>query len=125
MRAELAAGVRAHAAADAEGEMVGAREGPDVALEIGKKLDDDLLGGLRDEIALGHLEFIALQGARTGEELVACARGKDQEIGGAPLAINGVAGPFGGGVHFVNARAMDLAAGLAGAIKEQTIQDGA
>ena len=104
--------------------MVGAGEGPDVALEIGEKLDDDFLGGLRDEVALGHLEFIALQCARSGKQLVASAGSEDQKISGAPLAINGVARLIGSGVHFMNAGAEDLAAGFAGAVEKQAIQDG-
>ena len=125
MRAQFAAGMRAHAAANAKREMVGAGKGPDVALEIGEKLDDDFLGGLRDEVALGHFELIAVQGARAGEKLIARACGEDQEIGGAPLAINGVARLVRGSIHFVDAGAVNLATGLASAIEKQAIQDGA
>src|SRR5271157_153783 len=125
MRAELTAGVRAHAPADAEGEMVGAGEGPDVALEIGEKLDNDFLGGLRHEVALGHLEFIALQGARAGQKLVARPGGQDHEVGGAPLAINGVARLVRRSIHFLDAAAVHLAAGLASAIEKHAVQNGA
>jgi len=104
--------------------MVGAGEGPDVALEVGEEFDDDLLGSLRDEVTLGHFEFVALQSASTGEELVACAGSKDEEIGGVPLAIHGIARLLRSSVHFMNAGTVDLAAGFAGAVEEQAIQDG-
>ncbi len=35
--------------------MIAAREGPNVAVEMRKKLDDDGIFGLRDEIALGEM----------------------------------------------------------------------
>src|ERR1700739_3713526 len=41
--------VRSHAATDADGQMIAAREGPDVAVEARQKLDDDGIGGLWEQ----------------------------------------------------------------------------
>ena len=52
--------MRFHAAANTDGEMIAAREGPDVAFEMGEEFYGDGVGGLRNEIALGHFQFVAL-----------------------------------------------------------------
>src|SRR2546423_3583431 len=82
VRAKLGAVVRRHAAADSDGKMVAAGEGPDVAFELRKKLYDDGLGSLRDEITLGHFEFVALKSARFRMKVIASASGEHEKISG-------------------------------------------
>src|SRR6266436_3677386 len=62
MAAEFRARVRGHAAANSHGQVIAAREGPDVALEVGKKFYGDGVGRLRNKIALRHFQLVALQG---------------------------------------------------------------
>ena len=48
--------------------MVGPREGPDVAFELRQKLNQNLIGRLRNEVALRHFEFVARQRSCAGQE---------------------------------------------------------
>ncbi len=90
MRFQLPTGVRSHAAADADGKMIGAGERPQVALEVGQEFYRDGVGGLRHEVALGHLQFIALQRARLRQQVIARARRKNEKIGFAPFALDAI-----------------------------------
>ena len=125
IRAEFRAGVGSHTAADADGEMIVARKRPDVAFEIAQKFNGDGVGGLRNEIALGHFQLVGLEGAGLGEKLIFCATSENQEVGGTPLAIDAIAWFVGGSVDIEDTRAMNDAAGFRGAIEEKTIQNGA
>ncbi len=71
--------------------MIAAGEGPDVTVKARKKLDDDGVGGLGNEVALCDFEFVFLQSAGFGEKLIASACRQHQEIGGMPFAFDGVA----------------------------------
>src|SRR5208282_3132367 len=102
MRFEFRAGMRSHAAADSDGEMIAAREGPDVAFEVREKFYGDGVGGLRNEITLGHFQFVAMERARFGGDLIACASGQDEEIRAVPFAIDGVARLGRAGIHAEN-----------------------
>src|SRR6202023_182715 len=86
MSAQLGAGMRFHAAANSHGQMIAARKRPDIAFEVGEKFYGDRVGGSRNEIALGHFSFVALQGAGFGDKLISGASGKHQKIGAAPFA---------------------------------------
>src|SRR6266404_927130 len=101
--------------------MIAAREGPDVAVKVGKEFDDDGVGGLRDEVALRDFEFVFLKRTRFGEKLIAGSGSENQKVCGMPLAFDGVARLFTGGVHGNDVRAMHLAAGILGAFQEQAI----
>ena len=105
--------------------MISAGERPDVSFEIGKELDDDLVGGLRDEIPLGHFEFVFRKGTGAREELVAGAGGQDDEVGFARLSVDGIAGFVESRVDLVDAVRMNAATGGAGAIEEQAVENAA
>src|SRR5215467_15444219 len=92
MAAELCAGVRGHAATDSYGEMVVAREGPDVAFKLWKKFDGDGIGDLRDEVALGHFQLVTLERAASRHELIASARGEDQKFRVVPFPFETITG---------------------------------
>src|ERR1700756_953927 len=86
--------VRSHAATDADRQMIAAREGPDVAVEAREKLDDDGIGGLRNEVALRDFQLLFLQRAGFREKLIACSGGQHQKISGMPFALDRVARLF-------------------------------
>jgi hypothetical protein len=125
MRFELRAGMRSHAAANADGKMVAARKGPDVAFEMREEFYGDGVGRLRNEIALSHFQFVALKGARFGQNLITRTCGQHEEIGAAPFAIDGIAGLRGTGVNTKNVRLLDFAAGGFGAVQQHSVQDSA
>jgi len=125
MAAQFGAGVRGHAAANAEREVIFAGERPDIAFEIGKKLDDDLFRSLRDEIALSHFEFVFGKSTGTGKELIAGSGGQNDEVSFAGFAVDGIARLIESGVDLVDAERVDAAAGGASAVEEQTVQNGA
>src|SRR6266566_5291824 len=60
MAAQLHAGMRRHTAANAHREVIAARERPDIAFKMRQELDGDGVAGLRHEIALRHLQLVAL-----------------------------------------------------------------
>src|SRR5215472_15559136 len=103
--------------------MVTAREGPDVTVKVREEFNDDGVGRLRNEVALGDLELVFLERTRPGKELIAGARGENQEVGGMPFAIDTVAGFFSGGVHGNNVRAAYFATGFARTIEQQAVQN--
>src|SRR5262245_13730182 len=103
--------------------MVAARERPNVAVKVGKKLDDDGFGGLRDEIALGDFELVTVQRASFWKELVASAGSEYQEVGGAPFAFDRIARLFSVRVHGHDVRAMHSATGALRAFEKQAIQN--
>jgi len=101
--------------------MVGARERPDIAFEFGKKLDDDLFGGLRDEVALGHFHFVASERACAGEEMIASTCGENKKVSFVPLIVDGITRLVEGGVYVQDARVVDAATGFAGAVEKQAV----
>src|ERR1051326_958251 len=105
--------------------MIATREGPDIAVEVGKEFNDDGIGGLRNEIALGDFEFIFPERARFREKLIASTRGEDEKIRRTPFAFDGVTRFFAGGVDSDDMGTMHLAAGVLRAFEKQAIQNGA
>ncbi len=103
--------------------MVASRKRPDVAFEVAQKLDRDRIRCLRDEISLRHFQFVALEGPRFRQQLIAGARGQHQEIRGLPLAFDAIARLGGGGVHGDYMRALNRAACFRGAIQQHAVQD--
>ena len=125
MGAQLGAVVRRHAAANAYGKMIAAWERPDVALELGQKFNNNRVGGLRDEIALGHFQFVALKRARFRMEVIASASGEHQKIGGLPFAFEAIAWLFTRSIDAHDVRALNLAARFFGASEKHAIEHGA
>src|SRR5215813_5829724 len=101
--------------------MVATREGPDIAVEVRKELDDDGVFGLRNEIALRDFKFVLLKRTRFGQKLVARAGGEYQKIGGVPFAIDAITRFFSRRVHRDDVRTADFAAGFACAVQQQTV----
>ena len=64
MSFQFRAVMRGHASANSDGQMVAAGKRPDVAFEMRKEFHDDGVGRLRNEVALRHFQFIALQRTR-------------------------------------------------------------
>src|ERR1700676_523331 len=125
MRSQLRAGMRRHAAADAHRKMIAARKRPDVALEVRKKLHGDGVSGLRNEIALGHFQFVALQCAGSGKQLVARARGHHQKIALAPLAVDAIPRLVASGVRRDHMRMMHAAACFLRAFEQHAVEHAA
>ena len=117
--------MRRHAAANSYRQMITTRERPDVAFEIAQEFNGDGVGGLWNKIALGHFQFVGLEGAGFRKKLIFCAAGEDQEVGGAPVAIDAIARFVGRSVDVQDARAMHDAARFRGAIEQKAIQNGA
>src|SRR5437879_8645869 len=69
MPAKLRAGMRGHAAADSDREMIAARERPDVAFKLRQEFDGDGVGVLRHEVALRHFQLVALERAAARDKL--------------------------------------------------------
>src|SRR5450432_904034 len=88
--AQFRAGVRSHASADSQGQMIRARKRPDVAFELRQKLDDDFVRSLWDEIALSNFQFILGQRANPRQMLVTRSRSQYHEIRAVPLAFHGI-----------------------------------
>src|SRR4030095_3871378 len=105
--------------------MVAAGERPDVAVKVRKELDDDGIGGLRDEVALSDFEFVFLERTRFGKELVASAGGENEKVRGVPFSINTIAGLFVCRLHGNDVRVVDGATSFTSAVKQQAIQHGA
>src|SRR5215471_113339 len=114
--------MRGHAAADSNREMVLAWKRPDVAFKLRKKLDGDGVGVLRHEIALRHLEFVALERAASRNELIARARRQNKEVGFTPFAFDAEARFGAVDVHAQYAGPLHVAAGLLGALEQQAVQ---
>src|ERR1700730_13212720 len=117
--------MRSHTPANPQRQMIRAWKRPDVALELWQKLDNDLLGSLRHEIALGHLQLVRLQSPRLRKQLVPRSPGQHHKIGGAPFALQRIARLLRIGVNALDALLVNLATGLLCAIQQQSIQDSA
>src|SRR5437763_485069 len=120
--AELGAGMRGHAPADSHREVVVARKGPNVAFKLRKKFDEDGIGVLRDEVALGHFQFVALERPASGHQLISRAGREDKKIRFVPFSLDAITrlGPF--DVHTHHAGALQRAAGFLRAVEQQAVQ---
>ena len=120
--AELGAGMRGHAPADSYREMVVARKRPNVAFKLRKKFDEDGIGVLRDEVALGHFQFVALERPASGHQLISRASREDKKIRFVPFSLDAITrlGPF--DVHTHHAGALQRAAGFLRAVEQQAVQ---
>jgi len=80
------------------------------------------IGGKRpgDEIALRDFKFIALEGTRFRQKLVAGTGREYKEVRSSPLSLNGVTWFFTGGIHGNDVGTMNLTAGILRAFEEQT-----
>src|SRR5262245_30828621 len=101
--------------------MVAARERPDVALEVRKKLDGNGIRSLRHEIALRHLQFIAAERPRSGQQLIARAGRENHEVGSSPLTLDTEARLFTGGIHADDVREMHVASRGARAVEQHSV----
>lgn len=123
--AQALRGVLRHFCADADGEMVGPRKGPEIAGHALEKLDFDhfFFGG--NEVAESDFEIARAERRGAGEKLIARAGREDDEIGGVFDTRGGEGNLRAGSVHASDARVMHFATGGFGAAEEQAVQDGA
>ena len=123
--AQTLRGVLRHFCADADGKMVGAREGPEIAGHAVEKFDFDhfFFGG--NEVAESHFEIARTERRGAGKELIARAGGEDDEIGGVFCACGGEGDLRAGSVHAGDASVMHFASSSFGAAEEKAIQNGA
>src|SRR5271169_2280044 len=89
--------------------MVGAWERPDIAFEVWQELDQDLIGSLRDEVALGHFQLIAGQRACAGQKLISRSSRQTQQIALVPLALDRITRFVRQTVHALHPRVMNPA----------------
>ena len=103
--------------------MVVARERPDVSFELREKLDGDGIGVLRDEIALGHFQFVALERAAPRHQLISRARGEHEKIRFVPFSLDAETRFRFVDVHAEHAGALYVAARQLRALEQQTVQN--
>ena len=103
--------------------MIAARERPDIAFEVRQEFDGDGIGRLRHEVTLGHLQFVALQRPRFGEQLIARTRGEHQEIGFVPFAIETIAWPCSCRIHAHDAGTVHAATRRLRAIEQHAVEN--
>src|SRR5262249_10605724 len=103
--------------------MVATRERPDVPVKMGQKFDDYGIRRRGYEIALRHFQFIALQRACSGEQLISRASSEHQKVRGFPFAVNAIARLVATSLHRNDVRLPHGASCFARAIEQQTIQD--
>src|SRR5882762_3423084 len=122
MAAQFRAGVRGHAPANPNREMIAARERPDITLKVRQKLDSDGVAGLRHEVTLRHFQLVPLQRPCFRNQLIACAGRKNQKISFLPFALNAVARLRRSSVHAHYARTLHLAARISRAIQQHAVE---
>jgi hypothetical protein len=117
--------VLGHLGANADGEMVGTRERPDVTGHAVQEFDFDEILARRNEIAESDFEILGAKRGGAGEELIACASSENDEIGcvvfasGRELYFTRI------GIHTSDARVMDSTSGGFGALEQKAVEDGA
>ena len=122
MAAQFLAGMFRHASANSHGEMIAAREGPQVALKMMKKFHANSLGLRRHKITERHFQVVARQRASAREQGIARARGDDDEVRFDARLADRQFGAFPRGIHLTHARTNDAAAGGFGAFQEKPVQ---
>src|SRR5450759_3722233 len=101
--AQFLAGMFRHASANSNGEMIAAREGPQVALKMMEKFHANSLGLRRHKVTERHLQVVARQRANAREQGIARARGDNNEVRFHARLADRPLGPFSCGVQLTDA----------------------
>ena len=118
-----------HGRADSDRQMIGAREGPQIAVHAVEKFDFDDFVSRGNEIAQSDLEILRAKGSGVRQQLISRASGEYNKVGGVFLAAGGKRDAPGAVLHagfdLSDARVNRLAAGGCGAVEEQAVEHGA
>src|ERR1700682_1567197 len=105
--------------------MIAAWKRPDIAFEVRQEFYGDGVRCLRDEKALSHFQFIALERPRLRDQLISSATGEHQEIGVVPLSFNTIARFPSSSVYADHMGALHGASGGLRAIQKHAVQHSA
>ena len=105
--------------------MIGAREGPQIAVHAVEKFDFDGFLFCGNEIAKGHFEILRAKRSGIREQLISRTGGEHNEVGGVFPASGRERYAFRTGFDASDARMDRYATGGRGAVEEESIQYGA